>query len=74
MPVKEKTRPYYLEISYDEMSDEDLIAQTRRGDSRAVAYLLNKYQYLVHVKAKSYFLDGAEHDDQADDDEHRHDK
>ena len=63
MPVKERTRPYYLEISYDEMSDEDLIAQSRRGDSRAVAYLLNKYQYLVHVKAKSYFLDGAEHDD-----------
>jgi len=63
LPVREKTRPYYLEISYDEMSDEDLIAQTRRGDSRALSYLLNKYQYLVHVKAKSYFLDGAEHDD-----------
>ncbi|OFW57312.1 MAG: hypothetical protein A2V52_07700 [Actinobacteria bacterium RBG_19FT_COMBO_54_7] len=45
------------------MTDEELIASTRRGDSQAEAYLLNKYQYLVHVKAKSYFLDGAEHDD-----------
>lgn len=72
VPVKEKTRstalrerqrPYFLEVSYDEMSDEDLIACIRRGDSQAEAYLLNKYQYLVHVKAKSYFLDGAEHDD-----------
>jgi RNA polymerase sigma-H factor len=63
LPVKEKTRPYCIEITYDDMNDEDLIACTRRGDSQAEAYLLNKYQYLVHVKAKSYFLDGAEHDD-----------
>jgi len=64
LPVKEKTRPvYFLEVSYDEMSDDDLITCTRRGDSQAEAFLLNKYQYLVHVKAKSYFLDGAEHDD-----------
>lgn len=72
MPIKEKTRPlsvkerprlHCLEVSYDEMSDEDIIACIRRGDSQAEAYLLNKYQYLVHVKAKSYFLDGAEHDD-----------
>lgn len=63
MPVKEKSRPYCLELLYEDMSDEDLIASTRRGDSQAEAYLLNKYQYLVHVKAKSYFLDGAEHDD-----------
>jgi len=63
LPVKEKTRPRIYEITYDDMSDEDLITCTRRGDSQAEAYLLNKYQYLVHVKAKSYFLDGAEHDD-----------
>ena len=63
MPVKEKSKPYCLEILYEEMTDEELIASTRRGDSQAEAYLLNKYQYLVHVKAKSYFLDGAEHDD-----------
>lgn len=63
MPVKVRTRPVFLEASYDEMSDEDLIACIRGGDSQAEAYLLQKYQYLVHVKAKSYFLDGAEHDD-----------
>lgn len=63
MPVREKTRPYCLELPYEEMTDEELIALTRRGDSNAEAFLLNKYSYLVHVKAKSYFLDGAEHDD-----------
>lgn len=63
MPVKEKTRPYCLELIYDDMTDEELIASIRAGDPQAEAYLLNKYQYLVHVKAKSYFLDGAEHDD-----------
>jgi RNA polymerase sporulation-specific sigma factor len=63
LPVKEKSRSYCPEILYEDMTDEELIATTRNGDSQAEAYLLNKYQYLVHVKAKSYFLDGAEHDD-----------
>ena len=63
MQVKEKIRPFTTEITYEDMTDDDLILHTRRGDSQAEAFLLNKYQYLVHVKAKSYFLDGAEHDD-----------
>jgi RNA polymerase sporulation-specific sigma factor len=45
------------------MSDEHIISSIRTGDTRAESYLINKYQYLVHVKAKSYFLDGADHDD-----------
>ena len=52
MPVKEKARPYCLEAAYNEMSDDDLIATTRGGDSQAEAFLLNKYQYLVHVKGE----------------------
>ena len=48
---------------YNEMSDESIINQIRQGDSRAEAFLIHKYQYLVHVKAKNYFLDGADHDD-----------
>ena len=43
MPVKEKSRPYCLKILYEEMTDEELIATTRGGDSQAEAYLLNKY-------------------------------
>ncbi len=48
---------------YKELSDESIIRQIRQGDTRAEAFLIHKYQYLVHVKAKSYFLDGADHDD-----------
>ncbi len=50
-------------IDYESLSDDDLVAFCRQGDPRAEAYLINKYQYLVHVKAKSYYLEGAEHDD-----------
>ncbi|MHB8780492.1 MAG: RNA polymerase sporulation sigma factor SigH [Candidatus Geothermincolia bacterium] len=50
-------------LPYKDMSDELIISAIRTGDTRAEAFLINKYQYLVHVKAKSYFLDGADHDD-----------
>jgi RNA polymerase sporulation-specific sigma factor len=45
------------------LSDDDLVELSHQGDLKSEAYLINKYQYLVHVKAKSYFLEGAEHDD-----------
>ncbi len=63
MPVKEKARPSVRYVNYECLSDDDLVECARNGDLKAEAYLINKYQYLVHVKAKSYFLEGAEHDD-----------
>lgn len=45
------------------LSDEELVNCARNGNNEAMRYLLNKYQYLVHVKARSYFLEGAEHED-----------
>ncbi len=63
MPVKEKVRPSVRHINYECLSDDDLVECARNGDLKAETYLINKYQYLVHVKAKSYFLEGAEHDD-----------
>ncbi len=50
-------------IDYGMLSDDDLVELSHQGDLKSEAYLINKYQYLVHVKAKSYFLEGAEHDD-----------
>ncbi len=63
MPVKTKGRPSVAVIDYNMLSDDDLVELSHQGDIKSEAYLINKYQYLVHVKAKSYFLEGAEHDD-----------
>ncbi len=50
-------------VNYESLCDDDLVELSHQGDLKSEAYLINKYQYLVHVKAKSYFLEGAEHDD-----------
>lgn len=49
--------------SYEKMSDDLLVSLAQRGKESAQNYLINKYQYLVHFKARSYFLHGADHDD-----------
>ncbi len=49
--------------SYAEMLDEDLVEAAKRGDERASEYLINKYRNFVRVKAKAYFLVGADRED-----------
>jgi RNA polymerase sporulation-specific sigma factor len=48
---------------YKALSDKELIRGIRSGDRVAEAVLINRYQYLAHVKARSYFLTGADHED-----------
>lgn len=48
---------------YREMSDKELVRGSREGDSLAERVLIHRYQYLAHVKARSYFLTGADHED-----------
>lgn len=43
--------------------DEEIVAIAKRGDNRALEYLLCKYQNFVKSKAKSYFLIGADKED-----------
>lgn len=45
------------------MSDKELVRSTRSGDRLAESVLISRYQYLAHVKARSYFLTGADHED-----------
>ena len=49
--------------SYHEMLDEELVACAKGGDDRASEYLINKYRNFVRVKAKAYFLIGADRED-----------
>ncbi|MDD5747786.1 MAG: RNA polymerase sporulation sigma factor SigH [Actinomycetota bacterium] len=48
---------------YRELSDRELVGYARGGDKVAESVLINRYQYLAHVKSRSYFLTGAEHED-----------
>lgn len=50
-------------ISFQGMTDEDIIRHSKHGSMRATEYLLNKYKKLVEGKARSYFLAGADPED-----------
>lgn len=51
-----------METRYEALTDEALVALAQT-DGWAMEYLLSKYNYLVRVKARVYFLMGAERDD-----------
>jgi RNA polymerase sporulation-specific sigma factor len=44
-------------------SDEEIVKLAKNGDEMATEYLINKYKNFVRVKAKSYFLVGADRED-----------
>ena len=46
-----------------DVSDEDLVGWARHGDDDALARLLQKYRGFARVKARSYFLVGADRED-----------
>ena len=48
---------------YRELSDKYLVRSARAADPLAETVLIERYQYLAHVKARSYFLTGADHED-----------
>lgn len=48
---------------YEGKSDEEIVALAQSGDSGALIYLLESYKSLVRVKARGYFLIGADHED-----------
>ena len=48
---------------FDELSDEELVEQVHLGNTNALDYLIKKYRLFVKVKARSYFLIGADKED-----------
>jgi len=48
---------------YEEYSDEELIKKIKEGDNKAQTYLLNKFQNVVSMKTKKFFLIGGDNDD-----------
>jgi RNA polymerase sporulation-specific sigma factor len=50
-------------VDNDRRSDEDLVLAARSGDDAALTTLLTKYRAFARVKARSYFLVGADRED-----------
>lgn len=48
---------------FDSMLDEELVLRAKDGDKEALEYVINKYKNFVRVKARSYFLIGADRED-----------
>lgn len=48
---------------YEGLSDEELIARAKSGDSEVLDYLMEKYKGLVKNKARTMYLIGGENDD-----------
>lgn len=44
-------------------SDEQLVAYSKQGDGDALDFLITKYKNIVRLKARSYFLIGADKED-----------
>src|SRR6266849_6359915 len=50
-------------LDYSECADVELVSAAKCGDNLAMEFLLNKYRNFVRIKAKSYFLIGADRED-----------
>lgn len=48
---------------YTELSDDELIARLREGESEVADFLINKYKDLVRTKARSMFILGGDSED-----------
>lgn len=48
---------------YETMTDEELIAEFRKGESEIAEFLLKKYKYLVRQEVEERYLIGGEKDD-----------
>ncbi|MDD2431951.1 MAG: RNA polymerase sporulation sigma factor SigH [Firmicutes bacterium] len=48
---------------YTSMTDEEIVVLAQSGESQAEEYLIRKYERMVQLWSKPYFLQGAEDDD-----------
>ena len=50
-------------LDFENMPDEEVVQLAQEADGAALEYLLNKYKNFVRMKAHSYYLTGADHED-----------
>ena len=51
------------EHGFEHLTDEEIVALAQAGDDKALVHLLEVFKAAVRVKARSYFLIGADHED-----------
>ena len=47
----------------ESMEEEIIVGYAKKGDTKSIEILINRYKKFIHLKAKSYFLIGADKDD-----------
>lgn len=52
-----------ININYEELKDEEVVALAQNGDKQAVDFILNKYKDFVEIRSLPYFMAGGERDD-----------
>ena len=52
-----------LDTHFEGLTEEEIVARAQGDDGDALLYLLHKYKRIVRLKARSYFLIGADHED-----------
>ncbi len=50
-------------LSFEEITEEEVIMFAKSGNSKAEEYIINKYKNFVRAKARSYYLIGADKED-----------
>lgn len=50
-------------LEFKDKLDEEVVIEAKAGNNKAQEYLISKYENFVKVKAKSYFLIGADKED-----------
>lgn len=48
---------------YATIADEDILKEAKQGDHISLGYIVKKYEYFVRLKARKYFLVGADRED-----------
>ena len=54
---------YFKKEEYNNIEDNEIITKIKKGDKKALNYLLDKYTDVVSMKAGKYFIVGAEKED-----------
>ncbi|HCG98311.1 MAG: RNA polymerase factor sigma-70 [Candidatus Aquicultor primus] len=63
MQVQTESSRHHPSIFFETLSDPQLVVTAREGNDAALEHLLHKYKNFVKIKARAYFLIGADWDD-----------
>ena len=59
----EKSNLFSVQNEYTNMTDEELVDYAQKGDKHAEGTLINRYSEIVNMKARKFFIIGAEKED-----------